>query len=150
MTIVTAEAAPTAVVAETTTWDSFPAVWPRLLDEVYAFVRRCDELASGNGDAEHWKNVMLYKDDQPSVEVGVLAPAPFTPDGRVIASHLPAGKVVVAVHHGEYAALGRTHSAVRHFAAANELALSRIRWEVYGHWREDPRERETEVYYLLR
>jgi hypothetical protein len=39
---------------------------------------------------------------------------------------------------------------VRHFAAANELALSRIRWEVYGQWREDPRERETEVYYLLR
>ena len=23
-------------------------------------------------------------------------------------------------------------------------------WEIYGHWREDPRELETEIYWLLR
>lgn len=146
----TIEAAPTAVVAETTTWKQFPTVWPRLLDEVYAFVRGCHELAAGDGQAERWKNVMLFKDDVPSVEIGVLAPVRFTPAGRVIASQLPGGRVAVAVHHGDYEALSRTHSIVRYFAAANGLGLTAVRWEVYGHWRDDPRERETEVYYLLR
>lgn len=149
MRIATVESVPTAVVAEITTWEQFPTLWPRLLDEVYSFVRSCQELAGADGEVERWRNVMLYKDDAPSVEVGVVAPAPFTPAGRVLASHLPGGKVAMAVHYGDYAALDRTHSIVRHFAGANELALTGVRWEVYGHWREDPRERETEVYYLL-
>jgi hypothetical protein len=29
---VTVEARPTAVIAETTTWPAFPALWPQLLD----------------------------------------------------------------------------------------------------------------------
>jgi hypothetical protein len=36
---VTVEARPTAVIAETTSWAEFPAVWPRLLDEVWSAVR---------------------------------------------------------------------------------------------------------------
>jgi hypothetical protein len=28
--------------------------------------------------------------------------------------------------------------------------LAGPRWEIYGDWREDPAELETEVYYLLR
>src|SRR5438874_8679286 len=100
VTIATVESVPTAVVAETTTWEQFPTLWPRLLDEVYSFVRSCQELAGADGEVERWRNVMLYKDDAPSVEVGVVAPAPFTPAGRVLASHLAAGMVAVAAHHG--------------------------------------------------
>ncbi len=57
---------PTAVIGQTTTWEEFPSVWGRLLDEVYGFVRTRTHLATGDG-AELWQNVMLYKDDRPDV-----------------------------------------------------------------------------------
>jgi len=58
----------TAVVAATTTWDEFPRLWRVLLDEVR-------EHADG-------RNVMLYRDDVPNVEVGVLVRGAFTPWGE--------------------------------------------------------------------
>jgi hypothetical protein len=42
-------ACPTAVVAQATTWQEFPRIWARLLDEVYAFLR--DGGAAGGGGA---------------------------------------------------------------------------------------------------
>jgi hypothetical protein len=53
--IVTAAQTPTAVVAETTSWEQFPRVWRALLAEVWVFVRGSDLTTGGN--------VMLYKDD---------------------------------------------------------------------------------------
>ena len=50
----------TAVVAQTTTWQQFPAVWKQILDEVYAFVRPREELAPTPGPGPQWHNVMLY------------------------------------------------------------------------------------------
>ena len=59
---------PTAVVAQTTTGSEFPKLWGSLLGQVYEFVRRRRELATGDGE-ELWQNVMLYKDQRPDVEV---------------------------------------------------------------------------------
>ena len=139
----------TAVVAQTTTWEQFPGLWGQLLDEVYGFVRNREELASTAGPGPRWRNVMLYKDDTPSVEVGVLVGKPFPPSGNVISSRLPGGKAVMTVHRGDYAALGRAHEAVHRFAKERALELAGPRWEIYGHWHDDPRELETEIYYLL-
>jgi effector-binding domain-containing protein len=140
---------PTIVIPEVTTWPEYPGLWRQLLDEIYAFVRS-DAGFGPERPPGGWQNVMLYLDDRPSVEVGVLAPGPFTPQGRIIASHLPGGPVATAVHHGEYEHLGRTHDAVREFAERQGRELAGPLWEVYGHWREDPAELETEIYYLLR
>lgn len=140
---------PTAVVAQMTTWERFPSLWGQLLDEVYVFVRGREDLATGDG-AERWQNVMLYKDDTPEVEVGVLAAGPFAGEGRVTPSELPGGEVATAVHRGDYARLGETHHAVRNHVAAHGRELAGPRWEIYGHWREDPSELETEVFWLLR
>jgi hypothetical protein len=63
VTIVTATPTPTAVVREATTWEAFPTRWGALLDEVWAFVRS-SELNAG-------RNVMVYLDDVPNVEVSV-------------------------------------------------------------------------------
>jgi hypothetical protein len=82
VTFARVDARHTAVVAQTTTWKEFPTVWGPLLDEVYRFVRGHTELATGDGP-EQWQNVMLYKDDRPDVEVGVLTRGPFHADGRV-------------------------------------------------------------------
>ena len=149
VTFVTVEARPTAVVAETTTWAEFPDVWGRLLGEVYGFVRTRPELATGAG-GELWQNVMLYKDQRPDVEVGVLVAAPFEPQGRVIASVLPGGEVATATHRGDYAQLGVTHDAVREHIASHGRELAGPCWEIYGHHRADPGEQETEVFWLLR
>ena len=73
VTRVTRAAQPTAVVAQATTWNAFPALWPALLDEVRAA-----------GVDRRALNVMLYRDDVPNVEVGVLASSPFIPSGRVV------------------------------------------------------------------
>lgn len=146
---VTVDPRATAVVAQTTSWAEFPRLWGQLLDEVYRFVRGRPELATGAG-SERWQNVMLYRDQRPDVEVGVLVAGPFEPDGRVIRSELPGGEVATAVHRGDYANLGATHRAVREAAAARGRELAGPCWEIYGHWREDPRDLETEVFWLLR
>ena len=147
--VVRVDPRPTAVVAQTTTWTEFPSLWGQLLGEVYGFVRKRGELATGSG-RELWQNVMLYKDQTPDVEVGVLVTAPFEPEGRVIASALPGGEVATATHRGDYAKLGDTHAAVREYIAAEGRELAGPCWEIYGHGRADPSEQETEVFWLLR
>ena len=78
----------------------------------------------------------------------MLAAARFAGEGRVVASELPGGEVATAVHRGDYARLGATHDAVREFAVAHGRELAGPRWEIYGHWREDPSELETEIFWL--
>ena len=145
----TIEARPTAVVAQTTTWQEFPKLWGPLLGQVYEFVRSRPELATGDGE-ELWQNVMLYKDQRPDVEVGVLVSGPFQPEGPVTLSALPAGEVATATHRGNYAKLGVTHEAVRDYATARGRELAGPCWEIYGHARPDPSQAETEVFWLLR
>jgi len=140
---------PTAVIGQTTTWKEFPSVWGQLLEEVHRFVRTRTHLATGDG-AELSQNVMLYKDDRPDVEVGVVVSGSFEPEGRVIASELPGGEVAMANHGGDYARLGMTHDAVRDQVVAHGREPAGPRWEIYGHWREDPSMLETEVFWLLR
>jgi effector-binding domain-containing protein len=141
-------AQPTVVVARQTTWREFPSLWGSMLEEVYAVVKpaSADQAASGE---DRWQNVMLYKDDVPNVEVGVLASGPFADAGNVISSALPAGMTAAAMHRGPYAELDVAHHAVRDWCAAHGRQLAGPRWEIYGHWREDPSDLETEVYYLL-
>jgi effector-binding domain-containing protein len=119
------------------------------LGHVYEFVRPRPELATGDGH-EQWQNVMFYKDKRPDVEVGVLVSGPFHAEGQVILSALPAGEVATATHRGDYAKLGVTHQAVRDYAARHGRDLAGPCWEIYGHATPDPRDAETEVFWLLR
>jgi effector-binding domain-containing protein len=139
---------PTIVVRATTTWAAFPTVWRGLLDEVYAVVREADGVDPG-GPGRGWQNVMLYSDDLPTVEVGVLGGGGFAGRGRVVSSVLPAGDVARTVHRGPYAGLAAAHRAVLEWCAENGRPPVGPRWEVYGHWRENPAELETEISYLL-
>jgi effector-binding domain-containing protein len=135
-------ARPTAVVAATTTWPEFPALWGRLLDEVWACLR-------ANGITRGCRVVMLYLDAVPHVEVGVelLVPCPLT--GLVVASTLPAGQAARTVHWGQYAGLADAHRAVHDWCAAHSRPVAGPRWEVYGPHDDDPAKVWTEVYWLL-
>jgi len=143
VSIVTTRATPTAVIKESTTWERFPTLWGELLGEVWAFVRGAD-LKAG-------RNVMLYADDVPNVEVGVEVGEAFAPSGRVVASALPAGRAATTVARGGPSPEGiaAAHDAVVAWCEANGHARTGVRWEVYDHWRDDPSTFETAVYWLL-
>jgi effector-binding domain-containing protein len=146
VSLVQTAATPTAVVAETTNWDAFPSRWPVLLDEVWAFLRR-----SG---LETGRNVMLYRDDVPNVEVGAEVSETFASEGRIVPSSLPAGLSAKTIQRGPPSREGiaGAHAAVHAWVRANDHELEGTRWEVYGHGRDDqdPAEYEIEVYWLLR
>jgi effector-binding domain-containing protein len=136
------DAQPTAVVAEQTNWDAYPELWGPLLDEVWSAVRpRRVEILPG-------RNVMLYKDDVPNVEVGVEVAGSFSALGRVIGSQLPAGRVATVTHRGSWD-VGPAHCAV--IEECDRLGLERVgpRWEIYGHFNA-PGDEEVEIYYLVR
>lgn len=142
VTVVRAAARPTAVVAATTTWPEFRTLWSVLLDEVWACLR-------AGGVQRGCRNVMLYLDDRPRVEVGVELTVPCELTGRVAGSVLPAGEVAMTTHHGSYADLGAAHDAVVNWCRDRDRALTGVRWEVYGPHRDDPAEVWTEVYWQL-
>jgi effector-binding domain-containing protein len=142
VSLIDAQARPTAVVAATTTWEAFPTVWRGLLDEAWACLR-------SGGIEGGCPNVMLYLDDVPHVEVGVELRQPCPLTGRVVASKLPAGPVAMTVHRGSYGGLGEAHRAIRDWCAARGRTPAGPRWEVYGPHRDDPAEVWTEVYWLL-
>jgi hypothetical protein len=97
---------------------------------------------------------MVYEDDTPRVQVGAEVGGPFTGNGRVVPSSLPAGRAAMTLLRGQPSpeGLAGAHAAVRRWCAANDHELSGVRWEIYGHWREDqdPALFETEVYWQLR
>ena len=134
---------PTAVVVAATTWDAYPSLWPQLLDAVWALARASDALVPN-------RNVMLYKDDVPNVEVGVEVSEPFAAVGRVVSSTLPAGRVATTLHRGSYHEIGSAHEAVIVWCNEHGLRRTGVRWEIYGHAVENEADQEVEVYYLLR
>ena len=125
-----------------------PRRFAAYLDQVYAASRAGAVRLDG-------QNVFVYHadpgpDGATDVELGVGAVAPFAPVGAVHPSTLPAGEVAATTHWGDYAGLGAAHGAILDWCRAHGRALAGPRWEVYGHWSDDPARRRTDVYYLLR
>jgi effector-binding domain-containing protein len=135
-------AQPTLVVAARTTWQEYPETWPVLSNEVW-------DLLRANGVTSGCPNVMLYRDDVPNVEVGVLYAGELPLSGRVQVSELPAGRVATATHRGHYAGLGLTHDAVVAWCREHGHDPTGVRWEVYGPHRPDPADVGVEVFWLL-
>ena len=142
MSIAEASSRPTAVVAATTTWQEFPALWGRLLDEVWGCLR-------AGGITRGCRNIMLYLDDVPHVQVGVLLDRPCPLTGNVAASALPAGTAAMTVHRGHFGGVGAAHDAVIGWCAAHGHRRSGVRWEIYGPHNDDPALQWVEVYWLL-
>jgi effector-binding domain-containing protein len=142
VTIVDVVARPTAVVAATCTWQEFPQLWGRLLGEVW------DCLRAGGID-RGCRNIMLYRDDVPNVEIGVLLDQPCPLTGRVVASALPAGTAATTVHHGSFGEVGAAHDAVVRWCTTHGRDVTGARWEVYGPHNDNPDQQWTEVYWLV-
>jgi effector-binding domain-containing protein len=141
----TVEPTPTAVVAATTTWEQFPTVWGPMLDQVWSFLRG----GAPEGLYKQGHNIMLYKDDVPTVEVGVQVSGSFAAAGDVVASTLPGGLVATATHTGPINRIGDTHQAVRQWTATNGYTLAGPRWEIYGDPDQATGHFDVDVFWLL-
>jgi len=143
VTEATAVESPTAVILEQTTWEEFPRLWGVLLGEVWEVVRGNEAVAPG-------RNVMLYKNDCPSVEIGVEAAGSFEPIGRVVPGVLPGGRVARTTLRGSYAEIAAAHDAVIRWCDENGLERAGPRWEIYEHATPDEAQQGVEINYLLR
>ena len=114
------------------------------LDKVYAALR-----AQGVKPLGH--NVGVYHDSgggQVSVCSAVQTPGPIEMAGDVAPATTPAGRAATTTHWGPYEELGAAHRAIAGWIAARGLT-SRVNWEVYGDWAEDPAQRRTDVFHLI-
>ena len=142
VTVADVPARRTAVIAAATTWQEFPTLWGQLLGEVWECLR-------AGGIERGCRNVILYRDSVPTVEVGVLLDQPCPLTGRVVASTLPSGIVATTVHRGSFGALGAAHDGVVTWCATRGHRVTGTRWEVYGPHDDDPARQWTEISWLL-
>ena len=129
-TVVAAQA--TAVIGESTTWDAFPQLWPILLGEVWAVARASAEI-------EPNRNVMLYRDDVPNVEIGVEVADAVRCDR---ASRLvePAGRSRRDDDASRRLRGDRAGTpAIIDWCDHHGLQRTGARWEIYGHATEHER-----------
>jgi effector-binding domain-containing protein len=98
-------------------------------------------------------------DEKFSVEVGVPVAEPVEGDGRVVAGAKPAGRYVVAVHHGHPDGIARSHQALVAWAGEHGVPLAKdgeVWGGMYESYRTDPTVEpdldkfETELAYLVR
>ncbi len=116
------------------------------LDQVYAAARAGAVSLDG-------QNIFIYRDATPeylSAEFCVGATAPFAAVGAVEPLYTPSGHAVMTTHMGDYGALTDANAAIHAWCRAQHRPYAGPSWEVYGHWSDDPAQRRTDVYYLLR
>ena len=142
VTVVDVPARRTAVIPAATTWQEFPVLWGELLGEVLECLR-------AGGIERGCRNVILYRDNVPTVEVGVLLDQPCPLTDRVVASALPSGTVATTMHRGSFTDLGAAHDAVVAWCATHGRLMTGTRWEVYGPHNDDPARQWTEISWLL-
>jgi effector-binding domain-containing protein len=123
-----------------------PRRFAEFLNQVYA--------ASRTGAIElDGQNIFVYRGDrngEVDVEFGVGTKRSFDQIGDVVHSATPSGEVATSTHWGDYANLGAAHDAVLAWCRSQRRSIAGPRWEVYGHWSDNPATRRTDVFYLLK
>jgi effector-binding domain-containing protein len=132
---------PIAVVRRTARPEELSRVVPEACGAVWNFLRGAG-IAGG-------RHVAVYLDDVMNVDIGAEVDGPFTGDGTVMYSNLPAGAVATTAHFGPYHLLGGAHDAIHRWCNERGLKMVCPYWEVYGHWTDDPAQLRTDVFYLL-
>ena len=99
------------------------------------------------------QNIFVYSGDahgEADVEFGVGTKRSFDRMGAVVHSATPSGEVATTAHWGDYADLGAAHDAVKAWCRSHGRSVAGPRWEVYGHWSDNPATRRTDIFYLLK
>jgi effector-binding domain-containing protein len=127
-----------------------------LIPQVYAWLGERGITPAGALFYRH--HVVGGLDEKFSVEVGVPVAEPVEGDGRVVAGTKPAGRYVVAMHHGHPDGIAKAHMALVDWAGRQGVPLAK-EGEVWGgmfeSYRTDPAVEpdadkwETELAYLV-
>jgi effector-binding domain-containing protein len=137
---------PIAVVRTTAHLSNWPSQFRHSLDKVY------DAIKAGH-IRHNGRNVMVYhprEDGRVDIECGVETNQRFEPVDEVLYSETPSGKAVTTAHIGPYQNLGSSHNALAEWSRKNGYQLTGIRWEIYGHWHDNPAEVRTDIFHLVR
>jgi effector-binding domain-containing protein len=140
------EPRPIAVVRTTTDLSSWPTQFRQSLDKVYEAIKA--GLIRQNG-----RNVMVYyprEDGRVDIECGVEINHKFAPVDEILYSETPSGKAVTTTHIGPYQHLGASHDALAEWSRQNGYQFTGVRWEIYGHWNDNPAEVRTDIFHLVR
>ena len=122
-----------------------PTSFATYLNQVYAAAR-------GGGIPLDGQNIFVYRraeGDEVDVDFGVGVTERFTSTGTVTCAELPTGEVATTTHWGNYTGLGDAHGAVIAWCRAHKREITGTRWEIYGHWTDDPSQLRTDIFYLL-
>ena len=142
------EVAPTILAAaqiRMVPWAELRTSIRRLLDQVHMFL--------GSTRVLQGHNVCLYRSpslEGVSLEVGVQVTERFESGGPIFCSTTPSGPAASTVHFGPYEELATPHAAVDAWCLDHGRAIADVRWEIYGDWDDDPAQRRTDVFRLLR
>jgi effector-binding domain-containing protein len=123
--------------------DEVPNRFREFLDQVYAVRERLP--LDG-------QNIFVYRPadgDKADVEFGVGVTGPFDAIGPVLPTSLPACNAATTTHWGSYSGLRAAHNEVKSWCRENNRRLTGTRWEVYGHWSDDPAKLRTDVFHEL-
>ncbi|MFN8608310.1 MAG: protein kinase [Vulcanimicrobiota bacterium] len=87
-------------------------------------------------------------------EVGLVLPkALAAPGGEIQAGSLPGGQVLVLTHKGPWQALREKYVVLRKWAVEQHLSVDEAPWGIYrvtGLQKPDPKDWETDLYYLMK
>jgi effector-binding domain-containing protein len=146
VTVQLAQPRPIAAVRVSLPIRDVPRRFADFLNQVYA--------ASRAGAIElDGQNIFVYSGDahgKADVEFGVGTTRLFDHVGAVVYSATPSGEVATTTHWGDYAGLGAAHDAVLAWCRSQGRSTAGPRWEVYGHWSDNPATRRTDIFYLLK
>ncbi|HWM07205.1 MAG TPA: GyrI-like domain-containing protein [Actinophytocola sp.] len=127
-----------------------------LVPEVFEWLARQGTQPAGALFYRH--RIIGGMDEKFTVEVGVPVAAPPAGDGRVVAGAKPAGRYVVATHHGHPDGIAASHLALVEWAGRAGIALAKDGEEWLGMFESyltdpavqpDPDKWETELAYLV-
>lgn len=120
------EQTPTAVIRGTVAMTDITSFYDRAFSEVAAAVDRQQLSPQGA-----FGLYLAPPADVLQLEVGFVVDGAVEPEGEVVASALPGGRVARLVHHGAYDGLGEAWARLMAWVDEQGLTPAGAMWEVY-------------------
>jgi effector-binding domain-containing protein len=122
----------TLAIRDTTRVESIPDKIGKIYSEIMAFMGK-KRIAPAGAPFAYWHNMNAESISKGvfDMECGFPVGAPFKGEGNIIASKLPGGKVVTAMHIGPYDTLVKTYEFIQIWIKENGLQVAEDMWEIY-------------------
>src|SRR6476661_5397190 len=123
-------ARPIAAVQRTVPVGGVAAAWRPALDQVWAFLRSHDGLRTDGHNIFVYHHPVLPGAPM-EVDFGVEVAHAFEPEGDIVLTQTPSGRVASTVHSGPPEQLANANTAIEEWCQANRRSLAGVSWEIY-------------------